>query len=245
VARDLVLGPGDRIMSDQVSMFDISRTYPLEMEVSGVLAPTGSPDDRAAFCDLKTAWIIDGISHGHQDVTGGDVDSNLILERTEEEVKTNAAIFEFNRVTAENIASFHTHADRSALPVSAAIVVPADSKSSTLLKARYSMSPTRRLLAAESTVDDLMALVFRVKRFFDASFALVAVSAGIFVVLVFLMSRQLRDREMRSMHRIGCSRWTTLQLQLAEFSIVIALSALAAATCAFGGAWAAQRLVGI
>ena len=34
----------------------------------GILAPTSTPDDEAVFVDIKTAWVISGIGHGHEDV---------------------------------------------------------------------------------------------------------------------------------------------------------------------------------
>ncbi len=241
-AAALGLKPGDTLTSDQAAIFDISRTYPLKMHVAGVLGRRDAPDDRGVFVDLKTAWIIDGISHGHQDVTAQDVDPKIILEREAGEVKTNAAIMEYTEVTADNIASFHTHAEPAALPVSAAIVVPADAKSATLLKGRYSVSPDRRLLEADAVVGELMDLVFRAKRFFDASFVLVAVAAGLFIVVVLILSRQLRSREMQSMHRIGCSRWTTVQLQAVELGIVIALGAAVAGATVQIALWFAPQV---
>ena len=30
------------------------------MTVTGVLAPTGTPDDDAVLVDIKTAWVIEG-----------------------------------------------------------------------------------------------------------------------------------------------------------------------------------------
>ena len=49
-------------------MYDLSAEYPLKMRVTGILAPTGTPDDLAVFTDVKTAWVIDGIGHGHDDL---------------------------------------------------------------------------------------------------------------------------------------------------------------------------------
>ena len=96
LAAELALGPGDALFSDQRSLYDITRTYPLKMRIAGVLAPSGTPDDRAVFVDLKTLWIVAGISHGHQDVSHAD-EPAIVLSRTAQEVKTNAAIVEFTR----------------------------------------------------------------------------------------------------------------------------------------------------
>ena len=40
------------------------------MQVVGVLEPSYTADDGAIFVDLKTAWVIQGLVHGHQDMDG-------------------------------------------------------------------------------------------------------------------------------------------------------------------------------
>jgi len=226
-AEQLGLGPGDALFSDQRSLYDITRTYPLKMHIIGVLAKTDSPDDNAVFVDIKTAWIIAGITHGHQDVSATS-NPAIVLQRSDDEVVTNAAIVEYNEVTPQNLHTFHTHAPEDKLPVTAVLVVPNDAKGATILKGRYSVSETRQLLVPEEVVTDLMGLVFQVKRFFDASFALVTVATLLFLILVMLLSRALRRREMETMFKIGCSRRMTFWLQLGELGIVLALSIISA-----------------
>lgn len=223
VAAELQLGPGDHLFSDQRSLYDISKTYPLKMHVVGVLEESGSPDDRAVFVDIKTAWIIQGITHGHGDVVQ-TADDSMILERSEENVTTSEAILEYNEVTAENVASFHTHGDPGTLPVSAVIVLPVDRKAATLLKARYSLSETHCMLVPERVVEELMGLVFKIKRFFSANFALVTLSTVLFLVLVVLLSQRIRRREMETMYKIGCARMTAVWLQVGELGIVLLMS---------------------
>ncbi len=79
VAEKLGLKPGDKLMSDPENVFDLAGSYPVNMRVQGVLAPTGTADDGAIFADYKTEWIILGIMHGHQDVT--QVDPKLLIGR--------------------------------------------------------------------------------------------------------------------------------------------------------------------
>lgn len=224
-ASALRLQPGDALLTDQRSLYDISAAYPLKLQVSGVLGRTGTVDDDAIFIDVKTAWIVDGISHGHTDVTRPDADPTIILSREPGVVKTNAAVVEYNEVTADNIASFHVHAEPDQLPLSAIIVLPHDAKSATLLKARYARSETRVLLEPGAVVRELAELVFRVQRFFDANFALVAIAAMLFLALIVVLSRQLRRREMETMRRIGCQPGMTVRIQLAELAIVLIMSA--------------------
>ena len=231
VARALGVKPGDAIFSDQQSLYDITKTYPLKMHITGVLAPTDTPDDMGVFADVKTTWIIDGIMHGHQDVTQVE-DESLVLERSEENVVTNAAIVEYNEVTPNTIASFHLHASPQDLPLSAMIVLPSDRKSSTLLKARYKVARDARMVVPAEVVDELLALVVKVQRLFDANFALVLVSTLLFLVLVVLLSLRIRKPEREILSRIGCSRMTVFWMQAAELGMIVAASAVLAGALA-------------
>jgi putative ABC transport system permease protein len=79
VAEALEVGPGDTIISSPESVFDLAGVYPLQMKVSGVLAFSDSPDDRAIFVDLKTAWIIEGLCHGHQNLAKPEAVSGVLF----------------------------------------------------------------------------------------------------------------------------------------------------------------------
>ncbi len=228
VAAELELGPGDAILTDQTSLYDISAVYPLKMHVVGVLAPSGSPDDHAVFVDIKTAWVIEGIGHGHTDLTETD-DASIILRKEEQEVVGSAAVVEHTEITDDNIASFHFHGDMADFPVTSIIVVPDSEKFATILKGRYSVSPMEQSLEPVRVIEELMGIVFRVKRFFDANFALICLTTFLFIVLVVMLSLRIRRREMETMFRIGCSRSTMVKLQLAELGIVLLVSLAMAA----------------
>jgi putative ABC transport system permease protein len=47
-----------------------------------VLERAHTPDDLAVFVDIKTAWVIEGIGHGHQDLSR-ETDGTLIMQRSE------------------------------------------------------------------------------------------------------------------------------------------------------------------
>ena len=64
-AATLGLRPGDSILTSPSSLFDLAGVYPLKLQVVGTLAPSYGPDDRAVFVDLKTAWVAEGLGHGH------------------------------------------------------------------------------------------------------------------------------------------------------------------------------------
>jgi putative ABC transport system permease protein len=188
-----------------------------------VLAPSGSPDDHAVFVDIKTAWIIEGIGHGHTDLTKTD-DAGIILKKKDGEVVGNAAMVEYTEITAANIASFHFHGSMDGFPITSVIVLPDSDKSATVLKGRYSVSPTLQMLVPVRVIEELMGIVFQVKRFFDANFALVCLATLLFMVLVVMLSLRIRKREMETMFRIGCTRLTVFRLQIIELGIVLVIS---------------------
>ncbi|MEE8573387.1 MAG: ABC transporter permease, partial [Gemmatimonadota bacterium] len=68
-AERLGVGPGDYVISSPESVFDIAGVYPLRMPVVGVLEFSDSADDDAVFVDVKTTWVIEGLGHGHQDLS--------------------------------------------------------------------------------------------------------------------------------------------------------------------------------
>lgn len=222
VAQELVLEPGDRLVTDPENVFDISSTYPLNMRVAGILEKTLSPDDYAVFVDTKSAWIIAGIGHGHQNLAK-TTDNQAVLKREEGIVIANAALMQYTEITDDNIDSFHFHGDAENFPLSAIIAIPHDQKSQTLLIGRYeSKKADAQIIKPVKVVNELMDMIFKVKRFFDANVVLVAISTLLFLVLVVLLSLQLRRREMETMFKLGCSRLTIFWLQTTELVIILA-----------------------
>ena len=229
VAEDLGLKPGDRILTDPENVFDIAGAYPLNMLVRGVLAETGTPDDNAIFTDIKTAWIVEGLGHGHQDLAEV-ADEGVIMERAEGRITANAALEQFTVITEENLNSFHFHAEENELPATAVIALPYDAKSAVLLRGRYeSPSAEAQILVPSAVVADIMDMIFRIKRLFDASTLLIALTTALFLLLVVLLSLRLRARERRIMADLGCARGTIAAVLAAELTIVFAISVLLAA----------------
>jgi putative ABC transport system permease protein len=136
VAESLDLKPGDSLVSSPETLFDLAGVYPLKMKVVGVLEKSHTSDDLAVFVDLKTAWVIQGLGHGHEDVTRLQ-DPTLVLKRTEKNVAATAKLYQYAEIRDENIDSFHFHGDTSKYPLTAVIAVPHDDKSGTILRGRY------------------------------------------------------------------------------------------------------------
>ncbi|MCK4924255.1 MAG: ABC transporter permease, partial [Spirochaetes bacterium] len=100
-AEELDLGPGDGLISSPESLLDLAGVYPLKMHVVGVLDKSYTSDDLAVFVDLKTAWVIEGLGHGHMDVTK-TTDQSLVLKRSETSVAATAKLEHYNEITEEN-----------------------------------------------------------------------------------------------------------------------------------------------
>ncbi len=223
VAETLSLVPGDDLYSDQRELYDISVPPALRMRVSGVLAATGAPDDDVVFVDVRTCWILEGLSHGHTD-PAVSIDEKLVLGRSAEHVAVSPALIEVASVTPENVASFHVHADEDGLPLTAVIVVPDDDKAATLIKARLNASAAWQMVVPSAVIDDLLAWVLRVRDLFDSFSLVLGVSTVALVVLVLTLSARLRQREMNTLDRIGASRGVVVRLHAIEMGFVVAVS---------------------
>lgn len=237
VAKELGLGPGDSLYSDPTELYDISRPPALKMRVSGVYAESGTPDDDAVFCDVKTAWVLEGISHGH--AKPEEIDPELILSRTDESVAVSGALIEYAEVTPENEASFHYHGDTSLLPLTAVVAVPHSTKDGTILKSGVNAERQALAVTPTAVVDDLLGVVFRIKSFFDLIGAFLVATTTVLVALVFLLATRLRAGEMRTLDRMGAPRSAGLALVGLEVAGVLVVSA----ALAFGMTALTLRLV--
>ena len=226
VAGRLGIKVGDKLLSSPETVFDLAGVYPLNMKVAGVLARSHTPDDLAVFVDIKTAWVVQGLVHGHQDVTR-TADTAVIIEQTDDNVIANARLVEYTEITPANIDSFHFHGAPEDYPLSAVITVPHDEKSATILRGRYlDAGSGYQLVVPETVIDGLLANIFRIKHMLDAVILVVAVATILALLLVFALSIRLRQREIQTVFRIGGSRMTIARLLAAEISLIALISAV-------------------
>ena len=225
-AADLNLKPGDSLVSSPESLFDLAGIYPLKMKVVGIFDKTHTADDQAVFVDLKTAWVIQGLGHGHQDVTKLE-DPTLVLKRSESNVAATAKLYHYTEISEKNIDSFHFHGNTDVYPISAVIAVPVDEKSGTILQGRYlSKDETQQILRPAEVIDGLLQNIFRIKNVLDAVVSVVALATIMAIILVFALSLRLRQRELQTIFKIGCSRLTIAKLLAAEILIIVTSSAV-------------------
>jgi putative ABC transport system permease protein len=219
-AERLEAGVGDSVVSSPESVFDLAGVYPLQMDVVGVLEPSFTADDEAVFVDLKTAWVIQGLVHGHQDLTDPEAASG-VLDRQGDTITANASVVQYNQINDENRGSFHFHGDLSGYPISAVIAVPRDRKSGTILMGRYEGDETGQVVRPVAVMDDLLGTVLTVQGFVVAALLLVGLATVAVAALVFLLSARLRKREIRTMIKIGGSRSRVAALLISEVVAVL------------------------
>ena len=174
--------------------------------------------------DIKTTWVIEGLGHGHQDVTKLK-DPTLVLKRTKDNVAATAKLFHYTEITDANIDSYHFHGDLATYPITAVIAVPHDIKSGTILRGRYlSKEETHQIVKPEEVIDGLLQNIFRIKNVLDAVISVVALATVLAMVLVFALSLRLRQREIQTIFKLGCSRMTIGRLLAAEILIIVFIS---------------------
>jgi putative ABC transport system permease protein len=233
VAESLGLTPGDSLISSPESLFDLAGVYPLKMKIVGVLKKKHTSDDLAVFVDLKTAWVIQGLGHGHQDVMKL-TDPTLIYKQSETNVSATAKLYHYTEISEKNIASFHFHGNLDAYPITAVIAVPVNQKSGTILRGRFlSKGEPLQIVKPEEVIDTLLQNIFRIKNVLDAVVSVVALATILAIVLVFALSLRLRQLEFQTIFKLGCSRMTTVWLFLAEILLIVCASALLCGTLMF------------
>ena len=223
---------GDTLRSDTRNLYNIAGSYPLLLQVTGILGPNNTPDDTAFFCDLRTAWALDGALHGHQAVTA---DLALNPEAAADEALTaTAAIFMFQEIDESNRGSFHMHGDADVQPISSLLVLPDSPKHHDQLLGDLALEETRQAVRPARVIDTILGIVLRIESGLKVYFSAVAFSTAAFFLLVISLSLRLRETERTLMRRIGCSPFTIATMVGVEISLILS----AAAGLAALGTWA-------
>jgi putative ABC transport system permease protein len=197
------------------------------------------------FVDVKTAWVAEGLGHGHQDLATASGD--VILKREKGTATANAKLMQYNEITEENADSFHFHGDPASHPLSAILIVPNDEKSSVLLRGRLVNDTARQLLRPAQVVEGLNAQIFRFERVLQIIVWTVGLATALMFILVMVLSWRLRADELRTMTRLGCSRHKAMQIMGAEVLMMVggsmALAAFFGFVLAYYGETWLQNLV--
>ncbi len=228
-AARLDISPGDRLLSEPENLFDLAGPSPLNMRVTGILRPTGTADDETIFCDLKTTWIMSGIGHGH-------VTTNVAGASDHQHSAGREYMPQYAEVTDENVNSFHFHGQPDDYPLTAIIALPDSARSEALLMGKFLLpDETHQVIRPVEVVRELMQVVSQVRQWFDVGLMLLAIATLLLVSLVLTLSVRLRQKEMRTMFLLGCSRSMIARIIMTELALVTFLSvttAVALAACA-------------
>jgi putative ABC transport system permease protein len=224
-AQKMGISTGDQVMSSPENLFNLAGEYPLSMHVAGVLEYSDTPDDDAVFVDIKTAWVIEGLAHGHQNLAEPEAAAG-VLKQEGNVIVGNASVTQYNRITPDNMDSFHFHGDPEGFPVTAIIAIPHDGKSSAILRGKYlGDEEDVQIVNPLEVMTELLETVFTVQSYVVTAIALIGLSTLATAVLVFLLSLRLRQREIQTMHKIGGSRGRIVAILASEIVAVLMLGA--------------------
>ena len=227
VSETLGIGPGDDIVTSPENVFDLAGVYPLKMKVTGVLKETGNNDDQAIFTDVKTTWVIEGLVHGHEDLSES-TDQTIVLDRDSTRVQASAKLYQYNEVNDSNIDSFHFHGSMQDYPLTALILIPFSEKSGTMLQGQYILdeNSTQQIVVPDKVINEMLQNVFKIKTILDGVILFMGIATLLALILVFSLSMKLRQREMITVFKMGSSRNLISRLFLAEILIIVGMSAL-------------------
>jgi putative ABC transport system permease protein len=240
IAEAMRLSVGDAVRSDLRNLYNIAGGYPLLLRVVGILGPSGGPDDEAFFADVKTAWALDGLFHGHAEVTreqAVEVQQSTPTPGAPaagENLEATTALFIFQEIDDTNRDSFHMHGDPGAAPLTSILVLPRDRKSHDLLLGDYALEKSVQAVQPIDVVRTVLGIVLRAREGLNLFFAIVALSTGAFFVLVISLSLRLRARELALMRRIGSSRGAVATIVGTEVALVLVAAAVLATLLTWG-----------
>lgn len=228
VAKSLALKVGDTLITSPESVFDLAGIYPLKMKITALLKSNYTTDDNAIFVDYKTTWVIAGLGHGHQDLSKPNA-SGGVLSISKNNITANASVNQFTEITPDNIDSFHFHGDTGQFPITALIALPQEQKQSALLQGKFQdKDVTLQIVRPEKIIREVMDTIFTVRHYILIGAVIMGLSTLIMILLIFMLSQQLRKGEIETATKIGASRYFVLSLISIEvFFVILISSALA------------------
>jgi len=231
-ARALGLAPGSRLYTDPASLSDLAGVFPLELMVTGVLPPTGTPDDGVLFVDLRTMWSIRGLGHRHDDPAASASPGALIGQDGERKIAGEALPIE-RKATDGIAADFHFHGDPATFPIDAALVYPADAKAQAILLGRFTgKDETLQLARPDQFIERVLERIFGVGRVLGAVAVATAALVLLVAALAFALSIRLRADELALMRRLGASRGRVAVFLATEAAILLCAALAITVACA-------------
>ena len=240
--------PGDRFFTDPASLSDLAGVFPLELTVTGVLAPTQSPDDGAIFVDLRTMWTIRGLGHRHdepaQSTTPGAVIGTVPTATGDNKIAGEALPIARSAASEGVTADFHFHGSTDDFPIDGAIVRPADAKAQAILLGRFTGKDERlQLMRPDVFTERVLERIFGVGRVLGAVAGAIALLVALVAASTFALSIRLRADELALMRRLGASRYRVAVFVAAEVAMLVLVAVAIAVTIAVTGPMAAPSVL--
>jgi putative ABC transport system permease protein len=221
------LGVGGSLLTDQGGILEFGLRQPLKLRVVGVLARTGTPDDDAAFVDVKTSWVLDGLGHSHVEPNAAPP-SQVLGHDPEKGTVLAPSVVEAGEITPENAAEVHFHGPVGERPLTAILVEPQDERAAVIVRGRLKPSTSAQILDPTEVTEELLGVLFRIKAFFDANLLLVGTATGLLLALVVLLTLRVRARELATLARVGAARSTIVRIVATEWVVLLAAGVVAA-----------------
>ncbi|MBL4883598.1 MAG: ABC transporter permease [Planctomycetaceae bacterium] len=222
VATQVNLHPGDQLLSDAKGFLNPVGDLPLKMRVTGILVASDSPDDQAVFVDIKTAWLMDGIAHGHLGQL--QASQEQILQQDEEAVTFGKNVLNYMEVTDENLSSFHFHGNQSTFPLTAILIYPLGEREGILWEGRHQNRTDLLVVEPLKVIQELISLLINIRQVIDTVVLALGIVMLILLLLLGGLSLQLRKTEMETFHAMGASRLIRVQLIGLDFLLLFAAS---------------------
>lgn len=230
-AQRLNLSLGDKIPVSSSSPFLLDNP-PLRLNVVGILEPTETPDDEVIFVNVRTAWILEGLGHGHTPGTSHGAPEGAV----------------FTDISEENVSGFHFHGSQEDFPITSILIVPRDQKAMTILQGQYfSPESTLQIVRPREIMDELLSQVVMVQSYMIAIVAVVSSVTLLTLGLIVILSIRLRRSEIITMSKMGCSRLGITTILFGHILIILSVSCVIASSLAFAtnvyGAQLVRKLI--
>ena len=122
-------------------------------------------------------------------------------------------------ITIRDLYFQYSHGDFS-------LAIPHDKKSEDPLRGRYIAADERiQIFRPAEVIRGLTETIFKVEGMLNAAFTLLGCATGLLILLIVLLSIRLRQREISTMHMMGCAGTKIVAVISAELAITAALSA--------------------
>ena len=233
VADRAGLKPGDQLRSDGVNPSDLGAAAPLLLQVVGILAATGGPDDGALFTDVRTTWALDGALHGH-----GAATAETLAKEDADGQALNSAVMLAEEAALESLSGFHLHGEMSDQPISAVLLWPKDDRARDLLLGEVALHPRLMAVQPPEVMARLWGMALQARRGLWVIFAAVGLTTAAFVAQTLSLSLRLRAPERALWRDLGASRRRIVLIVGVELGLLFGAAAALALGLSELGVWA-------